>query len=127
MSDLATNLTTTVTRTSRVDGTTQDATTVDVTVAEALPQAVHAVAVTVDFGDGSGDAVTTVTGQGWVKSTSRLVASFSGESSEHDPEDALLEGLRVTAGEITAGVGFVVRAHAPDGTHGIYNVHVIGV
>lgn len=123
----AQNLTTTVTKLSRVDGTTQTASVVDVTVAEALPQAAHAIAVSVDFGSDSDVAVTTVTGQTWVKSTSRLVANFYGSSDDHDAEDALIDEVRVIVANIVEGVGFDVIAFAPWGTNGLYNVHVIGV
>lgn len=124
---VAPNLTTSNVRSLQEAGDTLTSTTVDTSVVEALPQEVHAVACKVDFGSGSDMARTTIVGQPWVKSTSRIVARIAGSTSDHDEEDALLEGVQVIATNFVAGVGFDVLAHAPDETFGTFNVHCVGV
>jgi hypothetical protein len=107
-------------------GDTQVATDTRTTLEQNVPQTFYALDVEVDFGDGSDVARTTVLGQPWVLSTSRILTAFGGSTSDHDPEDALIDGLRVIAGNFVAGVGFDVIAHAPNGASGKFNVHVIG-
>lgn len=124
---VAPNLTTTNVSTAREAGDTLVVTTANTAVVEALPQVAHAVSVTVDFGGGSDFARTTVTGQPWVKSTSRITACFASSSDDHDAEDSLLEQLGVKVTTLVDGVGFDVIAHAPEGTTGLYTVHVVGV
>lgn len=126
---VATNTTTANVPTAQEAGDTLVVTAVQTSVTELLPQEAHGVSLLVDFGHGSDVARTTVTGQPWVKATSRLVAQFAGDSDDHDAEDSLVAGLRVKACNPVAGVGFDVIAHspAPGGATGKYTVHVVGV
>lgn len=88
----------------------------------------NGVEVTVDFGSFGTLASTVVTGQAWVGSSSKLVASFFGTTTDHpSPEEAVIEQLDVATGDIVAGTGFTVYASAPMGTTGQYKVHVLGV
>lgn len=103
-------------------------------LAHEVPPIVHAVTCTVDFGDvggtGSDMALTTVTGQPWVSSTSsKFIPQVCGrpDVSGVDDEDALLDQVRAVVTNIVNGVGFDVVAHAPEGTNGQFLVHVIGV
>ncbi len=85
--------------------------------------------VDVDFGAAisSTEATTTVTGQAWVTASSRILVSASGESTaDHDPEDALIEGVTAIATNLVAGVGFDVIAHSPDGSSGTYRLWAVG-
>lgn len=85
--------------------------------------------VDVDFGAAisSTEATTTVTGQAWVTASSRILLSAGGESTaDHDPEDALIEGVTAIATNLVAGVGFDVIAHSPDGSSGTYRLWAVG-
>ena len=70
------------------------------------------VAVTVDFGSGGNDMVTTtVTGQTWVTASSTIVCTptlFSTADRADGAEDALIEGLRVAVANRVASTGFDV-------------------
>lgn len=85
--------------------------------------------VDVDFGAAisSTEATTTVTGQAWVTASSRILVTAGGEATaDHDPEDALIEGVTAIATNIVAGVGFDVIAHSPDGSSGTYRLWAVG-
>lgn len=78
--------------------------------------------VEVDFGIGSDMAIVPILDAN-TRATSQVFAVLGGASSDHDPEDGLLEGLLLNA-TIQPGVGYTVYAHAPNGTWGRYNVNV---
>lgn len=83
--------------------------------------------VEVDFGAGSNYAEATVPAA-WVASSSRIICSPAAPSTtDHDPEDALLEGITASVISITDGVSFVIGVSAPSGTWGRYNIDCIGV
>lgn len=83
--------------------------------------------VEVDFG-AAGDLATASVAATWVTASTILICQVSGTSTaDHDIEDALLEQITAHAYDISAGVGFSVRAHAPNGTWGRYNINVIGL
>lgn len=85
--------------------------------------------VDVDFGAAisSTEATTTVTGQAWVTASSRILVTAGGEATaDHDPEDALIEGVTAIATNLVAGVGFDVIAHSPDGSSGTYRLWAVG-
>lgn len=81
--------------------------------------------VNVDFGTspGSTAASTVVTGQTWVTSTSAIVATAIGTRAE----DAAIEELTFTVGDVVDGVGFTVYAASPYGSVGTYVVACVGV
>lgn len=86
----------------------------------------------VDFGFASaeeGDTATaTVTGQAWVSATSKILASVLADAAtaDHDPDDAAIEEIQVTAQNIVAGTGFDLVAYAPEGTWGRYSAQWVG-
>ncbi len=117
------------TQTTQEDGATYVETSVLAESDQRRPlEARAALIVEVNFGLTDSDiARTTVNCGKWLTEDSRLVASFAGETDDHDVEDALIEQLHVVCGNIVPGVGFDVIAHAPEGTTGSYAVHVLGV
>jgi Collagen triple helix repeat (20 copies) len=82
--------------------------------------------VEVNFGAHDDYAITTVSAA-WIQSTSILSMTITPNLTDHDIEDALLEGVVCTYGNIVNGVSFDVHCHAPNDTHGRYNIKIIGV
>ena len=81
----------------------------------------------VDFG-AVGDVATVSVAATWVTASSILVCQVAGiANDDHDEEDALLEQITANAYGISAGVGFSIRAHAPNTTWGRYTINVIGL
>lgn len=72
-------------------------------------------------------ATITVTGQTWVTSASVIIAGFGGTTSDHQADDAQVEGLLAFVENLVPGVGFDITASAPGGTWGNYSVYAIGV
>jgi hypothetical protein len=70
--------------------------------------------------------VKTVTGQSWVAADSYITCKVLGlTTSDHTPEDAILEGVQFEINNIVAGTGFDIIGHAPEGTYGKYTVKCI--
>jgi len=68
-------------------------------------------------------ATKTVTGQSWVVANSFITCNvFGSTSSDHTPEDAVLEEVSFDINNIVPGVGFDIVGHAPNGTYGKYTV-----
>jgi hypothetical protein len=91
---------------------------------------VNSVSVDVDFGSGAEEdgVAEVIVAAAWVTSTTKLIVSPSGAAtSNHDPEDYVLEGVYGVPDLIVDGVGFTLRAGCNDTTFGIYNFHIIGV
>ncbi len=84
------------------------------------------VVVTLDFGAGDELAVTVITGQSWVTAASVITATAGAATADHDPEDAILEEMRISLGDLVVGDGFTVYGHAPYGTWGQYKVNCAG-
>jgi hypothetical protein len=87
--------------------------------------------VMVDFGNAiggeSGLASVSVSAP-WVTDASVILCNPAGVStSDHDPEDAALEGITAIAANLNEGVGFDVVARAPQGSWGRFNINIIGV
>jgi hypothetical protein len=80
----------------------------------------------VDFGAVSDYAITTVPAL-WITPTSTLSLAITPNLIDHDIEDALLERIVCTYGNIVDGVSFDVHCHAPNETHGRYNIKIMGV
>lgn len=73
-------------------------------------------------------AVKTITGQSWVAADTFINCKVLGlTTADHDPEDAILEGVRFEINNIVAGVGFDLIGHAPEGTYGKYKVKCLGI
>jgi hypothetical protein len=83
---------------------------------------------TVDFGatEGAGDASVDVAAT-WVTASSVIVVSPGAATADHDAEDALIEGLTASVTALSAGVGFTITAHAPNGTWGQYTFNAVGL
>jgi len=72
-------------------------------------------------------AITTVVGQSWVTANHYIQCRVMGmTSTDHDAEDAILEGVSFEINNIVVGTGFDIIGHAPDGTYGKYTVKCIG-
>lgn len=81
--------------------------------------------VAIDFGKpypNQGDTAKTTVVQPWVTPDSHIAVSFAHTSSrDHEPEDAILEDLRVVVLNKLFG-SFDIFGHAPNGTRGQYEV-----
>lgn len=98
----------------------------------------HFATCTVDFGmltpENYESSVETVSAA-WVTSTSKLgcyivkasVANgiYIEPTADHDPDDAIIEGIMARVVSITPGVGFDVQAHAPNGSWGHYVITIV--
>lgn len=89
--------------------------------------AVEVASGTVDFGTASDIAEVSVSAS-WVTSSSIIICCPSGSATaDHDAEDYLLEGITANAVSLVDGVGFTIRAHAPNGTFGQYKINAMGI
>lgn len=71
---------------------------------------------------------TTVTGQPWVRSTSKIVcAPFAVANAGTTEEMVMASGVTVGAKNRVSGVGFDVWAYNPNGMTGTLTVHCVGV
>jgi len=71
--------------------------------------------------------VKTVTGLSWVSSSSFITCKIMGSTTtDHDAEDAILEGVTFEINNIVNGVGFDIIGHAPNGTYGKYTIKCLG-
>jgi hypothetical protein len=87
----------------------------------------NSVRVEVDFGTHD-TYVEVVVAAPWATGASRITASPAPPSTaDHDPEDALIEGLVAGVVSVTNGVGFTLGVSAPNGTWGRYNFDCLGV
>ena len=67
-----------------------------------------------------------ITGQTWVSTESAIVcAPFGLTTTDHDPIDAILEGVSFDINSIVPGDGFTIMGFAPKGTYGTYQVKCI--
>jgi len=90
---------------------------------EAAPSgAASGATATVDFGAFDTTTTVVVTGLAWVTLTSRIVATVASRM-----EDALLDGVLLAVGDLVAGDGFTVYAHAPEGSTGTFDINLVGV
>lgn len=89
---------------------------------------VYSTTIEVDFGSAeAGDAAVVVSAT-WVSSTQKIMISPSGiATTDHDPEDYILEGVYGTPDLIVDGVSFTLRAGCNGTTFGKYNFNIIGV
>lgn len=74
---------------------------------------------------GSDGAAVDVTGQAAILTTSRVRAWVRLDTTaDHSPDEARVESLRVSAGNIVAGTGFTIYADCVEGlTYGVFNVN----
>lgn len=79
----------------------------------------------VDFGIVNEYAISTVAAT-WVTLASNISLTITPNLLDHDIEDALIEELTCTYGNIVAGVSFEVHVFAPNETHGRYIIKAIG-
>jgi len=79
------------------------------------------VVATVDFGATfTQQASTTVTGQGWVTSASKIIAIVSGANT--DPDEIFLLQFTPVISNLVDGVGFTVTLFAGNEAKGTYDV-----
>jgi hypothetical protein len=73
-------------------------------------------------------AIKTITGQSWVAADTFINCKVLGlTTADHDPEDAILEGVRFEINNIVPGTGFDIIGHAPEGTYGKYKIECLGI
>ena len=86
--------------------------------------------VLVDFGFGSaqeGDVASATISATWVTPTSIILCNPAAvPTTDHDEQDAQVEGLVAYAGNLIPGVSFDVLAYAPQGTWGKYLINAQG-
>lgn len=64
----------------------------------------------------------------WVQSTTRIVCTPSGvATSDHDPDDYIVEGVRAVVQNIIPGVSFDLIGIAPGGTWGKYKISLLAM
>jgi len=87
--------------------------------------------VIMDFGfhsSGEGDLVEETISAPWVTATSDITCSvLGGPTSDHDPEDACIEGLIAYILNIVPGISFDVALYAPQNSWGKYLVNIRGI
>ena len=89
---------------------------------------VNTINVEVDFGATEQGNAELVVSAAWVTTTMKLTVSPSGESTtDHDPEDYVLEGIHGIPCNISNGVGFTLMAGCNYTTFGKYKFNVHGV
>lgn len=85
----------------------------------------NSVNTSIDFGNNSNETTTEtiVTGQTWVTSTSNIqIRCNPTQSHGHSITDFILENINCIVTKLTPGAGFVIKAYAPNGTFGIYDI-----
>lgn len=87
---------------------------------------VYKTTVTVDFG-AVGCYATATVAAAWVAANTVLSLAILPHPSDHDTEDALIEGLSVTFSNLVVGVSVDIEVHAPEETWGRYIINIIGV
>jgi hypothetical protein len=87
---------------------------------------VNKISQEVDFGIVNDYVVVTILAN-WISSTSVLHFSVTPNLIDHDVEDALLEGIKCTYGNIVDGVSFDLHVHAPEETSGRYIIKILGM
>jgi hypothetical protein len=71
--------------------------------------------------------IKTITGQSWVAADTFINCKVLGlTTDDHDPEDAILEGVRFEINNIVPATGFDIIGHAPNGTYGKYKIKCLG-
>jgi hypothetical protein len=88
------------------------------------------VIATIDFGTAFGpenDTAYVTVSAPWVTSGSVLLATFGGPTTDHDLDDAAVEEIVLTVGNIVPGVSFDIVAHTDHFSWGQYIVNVTGV
>ena len=66
-------------------------------------------------------------GQTWVTSGSSIIATVIDYAGNNSAEDAAVDGVTVTVGDIVAGTGFTVYASSPFGSVGQFKIACMGV
>jgi hypothetical protein len=84
---------------------------------------------TVNFGYSGEDYNATVTvSAGWVTSSSKILCNVAAlATSDHDPEDAVVEDIQAHATNLNPGNSFDIECYAPNGSWGAYLVNAMGL
>jgi hypothetical protein len=94
------------------------------------PSGVNKMSVTINFGpatDPEEDTVYTTVSAPWVAADSVITLTLGGPTSDHDLEDAAIERIIMSVGNIVPGVSFDIIANAGNCSWGQYQVEVVGV
>jgi hypothetical protein len=82
----------------------------------------------VNFGSTSTGNASLSVAAPWVTATSKILVIPSGvATTDHDPEDYILEGVYGVASSIVVGVGFTLLAGCKNTTFGKYIFNIVGV
>lgn len=81
----------------------------------------------IDFGLAESCFASTTVPATWITNTSVLSLTIVPNTLDHDNEDALIEELKCSYGNIVEGVGFDIFVHAPSNTWGRYKIKIMGV
>jgi hypothetical protein len=105
--------------------------TINTQISQMTPSSGNAATCIVDFGFDTGlegDTATITVPATWVLSTTVLVCTVAAISTlNHDPEDAVVEGIIAYPTNIVPGVSFDVECSAANNSWGQYQVNIIGV
>lgn len=75
-----------------------------------------------------GDTARVTVPAAWVAADSVIISEISGlATADHDPEDAVIEGLQVRVVNLVNGVSFDLEAYAPNGAWGDYKASWLAV
>ena len=95
-----------------------------------LSQSTYKLQTTVDFGFATGlegDTASVTVPATWVTASSIIVCSpASISTSDHDPDDVVVEGIVAYSASLVPGSSFDIVAYAPNGTWGQYYINCIG-
>lgn len=94
------------------------------------PSNINAINALIDFGPANGlenDTANVVVSAPWVNNNTILTVSLGGPTADHDIDDASIENINLSIGNIIPGVSFEIVAHSENFTWGEYQVSVIGV
>lgn len=80
----------------------------------------------IDFGLAENCFASATVSASWVTSSSVMSLTIVPNTLDHDNEDALIEELKCSYGNIVDGVGFDVFVHAPNDTWGRYKIKILG-
>jgi len=109
------------------DGATAISQSVAVDFLNQLNNNTRVIQVTVDFGfptGNEGDTATFTVNTTWASTSRRIVClAFGGTTADHDPDDAIVEGIVAFSQNIVEGISFDVVSYAPQNSWGKYLIN----
>ena len=101
---------------------------VKIVTSATLQGLVQSTTANVDFGATDDYSATFTIPASWVLASSIITCSYAAvTTADHDPEDAAIENMTVTTGNIVPGVSFDAVCCAPEGTFGVYTLNIVGI